>query len=394
MTLAIPLADSAARRGRYANAAMFLVNGFLAGAWAPQIPLLLPRHQIGEFALGLLILLVGAGAIGAMSATGWLIAHFGSRKMMLGYGAASSVAFALVVLAPTIPWAIPALLSFGASLGAMDVSMNANAVELERRMGRAIMSSAHGFWSLGGFAGAAIGGPLIARFGVAADALVAAALALAVLAVAAPFALSEAHVEAAQAQKPRYVWAKGAAIYVLGVMALFSMIPEGAVLDWAALYLSKQLGAALAVSGLAFAFFSGAMALMRFAGDGLRGRFGAVATRRVSALVAAAGMLAGGLAPNAPLAIGAFALCGLGIANMVPIAFSAAGNQPGLSPGAGISLVTLIGYSGMLAAPSMIGFVAERIGFRVTYVTLAALLTIVALLARRAGAADRGSLGG
>ena len=87
----------------------------------------------------------------------------------------------------------------------------------------------------------------------------------------------------------------------------------------------------------------------------------------------------------------AFALAGLGIANMVPIAFSAAGNQPGLSPGAGISLVTLMGYSGILVAPSTIGFVAEHIGFRVTYAALALCLTGVALLARHVAAADRGT---
>ena len=79
---------------------------------------------------------------------------------------------------------------------------------------------------------------------------------------------------------------------------------------------------------------------------------------------------------------------GLGVANMVPILFSAAGNHPGLAPGAGIAAVTMFGYSGILVAPSTIGFVAEYVGFRWTYGTLALLLVFVALMAGRTEAAD------
>ena len=166
------------------------------------------------------------------------------------------------------------------------------------------------------------------------------------------------------------------------------MVPEGAVLDWAALYLSEELGADHFRAGLAFAFFSGAMAIMRFAGDSVRNRFGAVATLRWSGLIAAAGMMGGALAPTDLVAVASFAISGLGVANMVPIMFSAAGNHPGLAPGAGIAAVTMFGYTGILVAPSTIGFVAEHVGFRFTYGALAILLVIVALLAGRTRAAD------
>ena len=390
MTAAALADDNSAARGRWAVAAMFLVNGFLMGSWAPQIPFMLPRHHISEFTLGLLLLLIGLGAIAAMAWTGGLINRYGSRKVIIVFAFLSCASFALMVLAPNIPFAIPALMLFGACIGSMDVAMNANAVEVERRLDRAVMSSSHGFWSLGGFIGGGAGGLLIAAYGVAGHALIAAGLALVTALAAMPLLITETHHHETQREKPRFVWPRGAAVYILGFMALFSMIPEGAVLDWAALYLGKELGADIATSGFAFAFFAGAMALMRFLGDGMRNRYGAVATMRASAFTAAAGMLAGGLAPNPWLAIAAFALCGLGIANTVPIAFSAAGNQPGLSPGLGISMVTLIGYSGILVAPSTMGFVAEHIGFRITYVTLALFLTAVALLAGHVAAADRG----
>ncbi len=141
--------------------------------------------------------------------------------------------------------------------------------------------------------------------------------------------------------------------WLIGIMALFSMVPEGAVLDWGALYLKDELGASVELSGFGFAAFSATMAAMRFAGDHVRDRLGATLTLRICTVTALAGMVLAGLAPNAVLAILGFALAGIGISNMVPIAFSAAGNMPGLQPGIGLSVATTMGYSGMLFAPSL-----------------------------------------
>lgn len=380
-----------AAHGRWAVAVMFAANGFVIGSWAPQIPLLLPRHQISEFGLGLLILGLGLGAMATMTVAGGLIARRGARAVLRGFAFPASLTLALVVLAPSLTLLSLAMMVMGMLIGGMDVAMNANAVEVERRLGRAIMSSLHGFWSLGGFFGSSFGGWTIAAVGAENHALIVSGLTLGAVAMASP-RLVGARPAPKPAAEPgrrrRLPWPGGGAIYLIGLMALFSMVPESAVLDWAALYLVQELGSALSASGLAFAFFAAAMALMRFLGDGLRNRFGAVATLRISGLIAATGMLAASLAPSAPLAIGCFALAGLGIANMVPILLSAAGNQPGLSAGAGISTVSMIGYSGLLAAPSAIGFVAEHIGFRSTYTVLALLLLVVVSLAAKVAVAD------
>lgn len=379
-----------ARKGRWAVAAMFLANGFTMGAWAPQIPLLLPRHQISEFTLGLLILALGFGAVGAMLFAGRLIARFGSQAVLRAFALSIVPVLPAVVFAPSLWLLTPAMMLLGALIGCMDVAMNASAVAVERRLGRAIMSSSHGFWSLGGFFGGALGGWLIAHWGADGQAIWAAMVAGIMVVAAMPFVMPDSPAPRA----PDETAAKSAliptdpAIWLLGVLALFSMVPEGAVLDWAALYLQQELGSDVARSGLAFAFFSGAMAVMRFAGDGVRNRFGAVRTLRWSGIIAAVGMLGGAAAPTDLLAVASFALSGLGVANMVPIMFSAAGNHPGLAPGAGIAAVTMFGYSGILVAPSTIGFVAEHVGFRFTYGALALLLVFVALMAGRTAAAD------
>jgi MFS family permease len=381
--------SQSAPRARWAVATMFLANGFIMGSWAPQIPLLLPRHGITEFTLGLLILALGVGAVTAMAFSGALIARHGSLPVLRVFAVTASVTLALVVLAPTLLLLTLAMMLMGALIGCMDVAMNANAVEVERRLGRAIMSSSHGFWSLGGFLGGGVGGLLIGALGAEVQAVLVCAIALGLVLAAMPFLRGEpAAPQPVAGDAPRSFFPRNAGIWIIGGMALLSMVPEGAVLDWAALYVTQELGADVAASGLAFAFFSGTMAIMRFAGDSVRNRFGAVMTLRVSALIGAAGLLGAAVAPSEDLAIAAFALSGIGIANMVPITLSAAGNYPGLGPGVGISTVTMLGYSGILVAPSSIGFVAEAIGFRVTYGVLALLLVLVAVLAARCAAAD------
>lgn len=386
-TLTTP-AGKSVQAGRWAVAALFFVNGFIMGAWAPQIPLLMPRHDIREGVLGLLILLVGVGAVGAMLFAGKLLNRYGSSRMALVFGLAVAPMLPLVVLAPSLWLIAPALVLFGATTGCMDVSMNANSVAVERRLGRAIMSSSHGFWSVGGFVGGAAGAYVTARFGAEAQAIGVGAVSALIVLVASSF-LHYDPPHPAEASAPKAaMFPKVGLLYLLGMMALFSMVPEGAVLDWAAIYISKELGADLQVAGLGFALFSGAMAMMRFLGDSVRNRFGAVRTLQVSGGFGVAGLAIAAAAPAPAVAIAGCFIAGLGIANMVPILFSAAGNVKGLSAGAGIATVTMMGYAGILLAPSTIGFVAQHAGFRMTYAALAVLLAVVAAMAGKAASAD------
>jgi MFS family permease len=382
--------DGQVQRARWAVAAMFLANGFVMGAWAPQIPLLLPRHQIAEGTLGLLILVLGMGAVGAMLFSGRLIARFGSRAVLSAFSLALVPALPAIVFSPSIPVLALFMAVFGAMVGCMDVAMNAQAVEVERRLHRAIMSSSHGFWSLGGFVGGSAGSFIIAHLGSEEQALITAAGALVLVISAMPFLLTAAPQPPTTQAAPRArLLPRDLRLWLLGFMAFFSMVPEGAVLDWAAIYLTKELGSDVFRSGLAFAFFAGAMAVMRFAGDHVRNRFGAVRTLRISGLIGAAGLMGGALAPADWVAVASFAIAGLGVANMVPILFSAAGNHPSVPSAVAISTVTMVGYCGILVAPASIGWVAEHLGFRPTYAALSLLLVVVALLAARVADADK-----
>lgn len=385
--------DRQARRARWAVAAMFLANGFVMGAWAPQIPLLMPRHGVTESVLGLLILVLGLGAVTAMLFAGRLIGRFGGRRVLSWFSLALIPVLPMVVFSPNL-WLLALFMAiFGAMAGCMDVAMNAQAVEIERRLNRAIMSSSHGFWSLGGFVGGSAGAWVIAHWGSEAQSLLTGGMVAGIVLAAMPFLLPSAPALAgvsaatAPAAKTR-LFPKDFHVWLLGFLALFAMVPEGAVLDWAAIYLQKEFGAGVFVSGLGFAFFAGAMAVMRFLGDRVRNRLGAVRTLRLSGFLGAAGMMGGALATADWMVIAGFFAAGLGIANMVPVLFSAAGNHPRLPSASAIAIVTMVGYCGILVAPSSIGFLAEHMGFRPTYAGLSLLLVVVGLLAARAADAD------
>lgn len=371
---------------RLAVSLMFLANGFLVGSWAPKIPEFAARLDLSKGALGMMIFCFGVGSLVAMPLVGAAIARSGSRAVLKLLALVSGTSMLLVTFAPNIFAAAIGLFIFGGLIGGMDVAMNANAVEVERRQRRAIMSSCHGFWSLGGVLGSGLGGLVIAGAGVAVHALVALVVALVLVAVAWPRVIADPpaqHVSVDGSAAPsmiKAVFGSGATVWLIGLMCLLSMLPEGAVLDWGALYLRQELGADAALSGFGFGAFSATMALVRFAGDFVRDRFGAVRTMRGSVLLAMVGMAISGLTGSAEMVIIGYGIAGLGLANMVPIAFSAAGNLPGLPPGVGISLVTFMGYSGILFFPSIIGFIAEHTGFAAIFAGIPVLLALVLLL--------------
>lgn len=372
---------------RRAVSALFFLNGLIVGSWAPKLPVLMQRLEISEAIAGVAVLILGLGSITIMPLFGALTARRGSAHAVRLAAWLAVPVLLLISLAPTLWTVFAAVFLFGGAIGGMDVAMNANAVAVERVRRRAIMSSCHGFWSLGGLVGAGAGGVAITMMGEVGHALAVTVVVALGLLVALPRVLQDAPVRQDGAPVPLRL-PRSPLAYVIGLMALCSMIPEGAILDWAAVYLQREMGASLALAGWGFAACAGTMAVMRFLGDLLRQRLGAVRTLRISTLIAMAGLGVAGLAEGPLPAIAGFALAGIGIANMVPIAFSAAGNVPGLAHGVGLSVVTTMGYSGILLAPGSIGWLAERTSFSSIYLGLAALLLVPLLLSHLARTAD------
>ncbi|WP_027135202.1 MFS transporter [Geminicoccus roseus] len=366
-------------RNRAAVSTVFMVNGTAIGLWAVHIPIIGAVHGIDEFVLGLVLLTVAGGAMATMPLAGWAAGRFGSDRATRFFIAGFVLVMALPVLAPNLPLLFVAALLFGMLNGGLDVAMNAQATDVERARGRATMSSFHGFWSLGGLTGAAIGGVMIgAGWGDGSGLLLAACLAAAIIAFVWNWLLplpDPAH----QAGGPHFALPHGAAL-VLGLLAMMVMVVEGAAADWSALHLVQNTGATPAVAAAGFAAFSLAMASCRFIGDAVTDRFGRVMVLRAGGFLITAGFLITTLVPMPFVAAAGFGLIGLGAANIVPVLLGQAARLPGTAPGAGVAAVATIGYVGFLAGPPLIGFLAKAIGLAgaLGVLTLAGIILMLA----------------
>lgn len=376
-------------RERIAVKLLFLANGLYAGAWSLKVPELAERLVLSPFYVSLLVVCYGIGSITIMPVAGAMIGRHGSTAVAKVTACIFLFTMLMISLAPNVWTAGLAVFMLGGFAGAMDVSMNANAVEVEKSMRKAIMSSCHAFWSLGALIGSSVSGYMIETFGPVLHSVIITVVNAGILLVAFSMLMPDGpHVEDHHAAAEKTSIFRSPLPWIIGIVALFCMVQEGVVIDWSALYLNRELGATLTVAAFGAGAMHGTMTVMRFVGDGIRDRFGAVRTMRVSGVIAFSGMLIAGFAPNPYMAIAGYALSGIGISNMVPIAFSAAGNLPGMAKGAGLSVVTVMGYSGTLFLPTVFGFVAEHTGFAAIFIGTPMLLIVVLLLSNLMRHAD------
>jgi MFS family permease len=313
-----------------------------------------------------------------MPLTGWLIQAWGNPTVMQGAAAALCATLPLLPLAPSLPWLVLALFVFGAATGLLDVAMNVQAVAIEQRHGRPIMSGLHGTYSVGGLAGAATAGvlaghglPPFPHLASIAVALVGPAL------VAGRFLLPSAAPEEGApvfAIPPR-------ALLGLGVLSFCVLLNEGSVVNWSAVYLQNWLGSTPTIAAAGYAVFSLAMAGIRFGGDALTLRLGAERMVRYGGLVTFLGLGAALVIGSIPATVVGFACVGIGMAVTFPLAMSAAGRTPGLAPGSAIGAVATAGYSGVLVGPPLIGVIADSAGLRSGLALVVVLSLITALLA-------------
>jgi MFS family permease len=353
---AVLSAVNSVRAARWAVSTIFFLDGAGVGLWAAHVPVVQARAGIDTGVLGLMLLTIAAGAMAAMPLAGWLTARWGTRPVMLCSGLAFALMTAVLTSLSAVPLLFAAAFAFGASNGIMDVSMNANASEVETARGEPTMSSFHGFFSLGGLAGAALGGLLIGLgYGDGGGTLATSIATVAVLALVAPRVLRvPPHPGASHFALPR-----GPALF-LGLLALLCMAVEGALVDWSALLLTERTGVDAATAAIGYSAFSIAMAACRFAGDGLVLRFGAPRMMAVGGLTIFFGLALAAASPWFVPAAAGFALVGLGAANVVPVIFGAAARLPGMSAGGGLATAATVGYTGFLLGPVAIGWVAAQ----------------------------------
>ena len=360
----------------HAARAFFFIGGFGTATWAPLVPLLRERLMVGDDVLGMLLLCIGVGSLLTMPLSGALAMRLGCRRVVMTASILFAAILLLVSCVDALSLAVPIVLIFGAVMGCIDVVVNIVAVLVEKGIGRRIMSGMHAFWSLGGFAGAGLYGVWVGLLGLTPfqSTAIAAGLILLLTAVFGRYLIPYGGGGGALLALPRGI------IVFVGMTAFIAFLSEGAVMDWGGVYLTTVRGMDLALAGTGYSVFSAAMLTMRFLGDRVVQRIGALLVAVGGALLAFGGILLVMFAPvDALLYVGFFAI-GIGSANIVPVFFSLMGRQNVMPVSAAVSAVSTMGYLGILAGPAAIGFVSSLTTLQTAFAMLAALSILQAAI--------------
>ena len=367
------------RAARASVLAVFSVNGFLMGTWLVRIPAVQQGLGLGEGLLGVALLGSAVGALVAMPSVGALISRLGSRRIVGTTALLLCLAVTLPAIAPNLVLLFLAIAMVGAANGGLDVSMNSQAVAVEKDYGRPIMSSFHAAWSFGGLAAAGVGG-VVASLGIGPLPHFAAVGALSLVAFGLAYRnLMPPGADAAEDGAPAFARPTGA-LLGLGLVSFCVLLGEGAMGDWSAVYLDTTLGTGPGFAALGYGAFSFAMAFGRLFGDALTARLGPAVLVRSCGALAAVGFGVSLTVGDPILALVGFACAGAGFSIIFPLALSAAGRAEGVAPGPALAAVATAGYTGFLVGPPTIGFLAELTGLDAALYVVVALSTAVVIL--------------
>ncbi|MEJ7608828.1 MAG: MFS transporter [Bryobacteraceae bacterium] len=360
---------------------IFLIHGLLVSTWISRIPTFQINLNLSNAVLGLTLLGTAAGSVLAIPICGRLVDRYTSKQVVVWSTLALCVSLPLLSFARDATSLAALLFIFGASAGTMDVAMNAQGVEVEKAMGRPILSRLHSMFSFGAMIGSAAGGlatqqrtPALVHFALAATLFTSFALFRFqnMLTVRHP-AVTKANSRNAGSKIP-------ATLLALSAIAFCMLVAEGAMADWTDVYLHQVLHTSPGFAASGYAVFSAAMALFRFFGDAITARLGNRKTVQTGSFIGAAGLTWALLAPSAEWALPGFAATGAGFSVIVPIVFGAGGRLDDVSPGVGIAAVTGFGYVGFLIGPPAIGFTSEYLSLRYALAALIGLILICAVL--------------
>lgn len=364
-----------------AVSAMFVLNGAFLGIWASRIPSIRDAQGLDKGQFGILLLVMAIGALISFPIAGRLADRFGAARITRILAVLYGASLVGIALAPVSILALgAAMFFFGATHGGMDVTMNSWATEVEKRAGRPIMSSFHATWSFGTGLGALSGYFAgVAGLGSSLHFLLAAAL-FSMLCL--PFATikwtSERTVSHGGA--PLFNLPRGMLILV-GLVGFCTTIGEGGMVDWSATFLIEVTQVSEARAALGFTAFSVLMVVTRLLGDRVIAALGPVLVTRLSGGIAALGGLLAVVAGTYWMSLLGFALMGIGYATIIPMAFSRAAREDGVSAGQAIASVATLGYGGLLLGPPIIGGLAELTSIRLAFGLLIVLAVLMSLIA-------------
>lgn len=333
--------------------AVFFICGLLTASWAPLVPYAKSRLLLDDTSLGLLLLFIGGGSLATMPIAAALAARWGCRRVIIAATVITCITLPFLACVPSKWMLAIGLLLFGAALGVLDVTQNIHALEVQRQYSKPMLSGLHALFSIGGFAGAA-GVSLLLSYGVTP---LQATIAPVILSILLLIAKGHKLLKGEIAPGGRFFVLPYGSVLLISLLTFILFLAEGAMLDWSAVFLAMR-GMAKSSAGYGFSVFAITMTIGRLLGDRLIARFGTSMILKTGCLCASLGFGIAVLLPFAWAGLVGFALIGIGASNIVPILFSAVGNQKIMPVHLAIAAVSFFGYSGILTGPALIGFIA------------------------------------
>ncbi|MEL1241667.1 MFS transporter [Flavobacterium flavipallidum] len=355
---------------RLATTVFFFISGFGYSSWASRIPAIKAQLHLSEAEFGTVLFAFPIGLMLTMPFTKTILNLMSSRVCMLIGAILFNVVLALPGFAAYVWQLMLILLIFGASRNIFNLSMNAQALEVQRLYSKSIMTTFHAVWSLAGFAGAGLGYIMVTQHIDPSFHLL--GLSVFMLAVISCFYPLTIVCEPSK-EKSKFFSLPDKALLKFSIISFVSMACENTMYDWSGIYFQNVLHATQKMTTAAFVFFMTAVTLGRFLGDYGVMRFGIKNILKYSAILITAGFLLSFALPYALPTIFGFVLIGLGVSCTVPLIFSIAGKSKNLSSGSAITSISTIGYLGFLIVPPMVGYISEILNMKWAFLVMAFL---------------------
>jgi MFS family permease len=374
------MASKELRSARISTTVVFFLTGAVVAAWSTRIPAVQQRLHLTPATLSVAILGLEGGAVAGLSIGAALVARLGSRRSLRAGFAVYPTALVGVAIAPSLAALAVALTMMAAANSVVDVAMNAQGVELERRYGRPVLSAMHAGHSVGLFAGG-LAGTAAAVAGLSPVGHFAGTAACGViLGVTATRWLVDEPIHRGRPLLAR----PNRPLLLLGLVAFCAFLLDGAAYNWSAVHLHSAYHAPPALAAAAFTVFTFTLALGRMGSDRLIGRLGRARVVQAAGVVTAAGSALAIAAPTAVSSLAGWAVFGLGLAAIAPAVLGAAPAVSRTPAPAAIAAVTTIGYLGSFTGPPLIGVLAQWVTLPQALGVLVAVAILSALLARPA----------
>jgi MFS family permease len=367
---------------RFAVKILFFLNGFVHANYFSRLPRIQDLFLIDNGTMGFVLLASSLGALIAMPFTGWMIIRNGSRRIGLFSAYMYCACIPLIPFIPNLPGLFILFFLIGIATGMLDVSMNSQAVMIEERWGKPIMTSFHAFFSVGMMLGA-LAGSLFSKLdtSLAMHLVIIGSVSLVIVFVTRYYLIVDAPAERSS-EGPAFRLPNTAMVSI-GVIAFCCMLGEGAMADWGTNYMENIAHSSKSTAPLALSAFALAMTIGRIFGDSARLRYGDRKLMVICGVIAFAGLTLSVAITTPTIAIIGFFIVGIGLSAIVPIAYSVAGSAKDLPPGVGLAMVTTVGYAGFLFGPPIIGFLADIFTLRLALLLVLVLFAVMIFLGYR-----------